>query len=168
MAAPGQWGNPIGRGKSGLHGNTAPDNVRRGRPQGKCHRKQTARTPLGRRCRVRVKGCGKSAPPPWRHGGHGKPRREQDRIGTAIGFGPKVGFRIAVRVGRVRPGVTPVPEEWPSPWPRRALRRALRAARTEPGLQTLWPFVSSSPSGDRDRLMMLHVIVMIFPGQPER
>ncbi len=32
-------------GKSGLHGNTVPDNARRGRPQGKCHRKQTARQP---------------------------------------------------------------------------------------------------------------------------
>ena len=30
-------------GKSGLHGNTVPANGRRGRPQGQCHRKQTAR-----------------------------------------------------------------------------------------------------------------------------
>src|SRR4029453_12218255 len=30
------------RGKSGLHGSTVPDNVRRGRPQGQCNRKQTA------------------------------------------------------------------------------------------------------------------------------
>ena len=29
-------------GKSGLHGKTVPGNARRGRPQGKCHRKQTA------------------------------------------------------------------------------------------------------------------------------
>src|SRR3546814_16905542 len=29
-------------GNSGLHGNTVPGNPRRGRPQGKCHRKQTA------------------------------------------------------------------------------------------------------------------------------
>ena len=29
-------------GKSGLHGQTVPDNVRRGRPQGQCHREQTA------------------------------------------------------------------------------------------------------------------------------
>jgi len=35
---------PKGRrgGKSGLHGHTVPDNVRRGQPQGKCHRNQTA------------------------------------------------------------------------------------------------------------------------------
>jgi len=68
-----------GRGKSGLHGDTAPDNVRRGRPQGKRHRKQTAAT-LG--LAVRVKGCGKSAPLGRRRSRHGKPRREQDRIGA--------------------------------------------------------------------------------------
>src|ERR1700674_1851615 len=33
---------PRRRGKSGLHGSTVPDNLRRGRPQGQCHRKQTA------------------------------------------------------------------------------------------------------------------------------
>ncbi len=31
---------------------------------------------------VRVKRCGKSAPPAQQWDGHGKPRREQDRIGT--------------------------------------------------------------------------------------
>src|SRR5664279_1334476 len=31
-----------GGGKAGLHGDTVPDNVRRGQPQGKRHRKQTA------------------------------------------------------------------------------------------------------------------------------
>ncbi len=36
-----------GGGKSGLHGNTVPGNARRGRPQGKCHRKQTAFRRLG-------------------------------------------------------------------------------------------------------------------------
>ena len=35
-------GKPARGGKSGLHGNTVPGNARRGRPQGKCHRKQTA------------------------------------------------------------------------------------------------------------------------------
>jgi hypothetical protein len=48
---------PARGGKSGLHGMTVPDNVRRGRPQGQCHRKQTAPG-----SGVRVKGCGKSAP----------------------------------------------------------------------------------------------------------
>jgi hypothetical protein len=32
----------VERGKSGLHGGTVPGNARRGRPQGKCHRKYTA------------------------------------------------------------------------------------------------------------------------------
>ena len=58
----------MGGGKSGLHGNTVPGNARRGRPQGKCHRKQTAR--LGR---VRVKGCGKSAPRRRQRGGRANP-----------------------------------------------------------------------------------------------
>jgi len=31
-----------GGGKSGLHRHTVPDNARRGRPQGKCHRERTA------------------------------------------------------------------------------------------------------------------------------
>jgi hypothetical protein len=35
-------GHSVGRGKSGLHGKTVPANGRRGRPQGQCHRKQTA------------------------------------------------------------------------------------------------------------------------------
>jgi len=43
----------VRRGKSGLHGDTVPDNVRRGRPQGKCHRKQTA-------CPVRRAGKGET------------------------------------------------------------------------------------------------------------
>jgi hypothetical protein len=32
---------------------------------------------------ARVKGCGKSAPRSWQQGRHGKPHREQDRIGAA-------------------------------------------------------------------------------------
>jgi len=47
-------------GKSGLHGTTVPGNSRRGQPQGKCHRKQTAMPVM-----VRVKRCGKSAPRFW-------------------------------------------------------------------------------------------------------
>ena len=92
------------RGKSGLHGNTAPDNVRRGRPQGKCHRKQTAFLDLKQRMagrmasssaergrpkgQARVKGCGKSAPRCRQRRRHGKPHREQDQVGTAGLSGP--------------------------------------------------------------------------------
>ena len=102
--------NPRG-GKSGLHGNTVPGNARRGRPQGKCHRKQTAPPAASARkvAGVRVKGCGKSAPRPRQRGRHGKPHREQDRIGTVFAR-----FRAAVRVGRTRRPATDVPDEWPS------------------------------------------------------
>jgi hypothetical protein len=48
-----------GGGKSGLHESRVAANGRRGRPQGKCHRKQTA---CGLVPTARVKRCGKSAP----------------------------------------------------------------------------------------------------------
>ncbi len=74
-------------GKSGLHTDTAPDNVRRGRPQGKRHRKQTAGSLAARPSsgKARVKGCGKSAPRGRQRQRHGKPRREQNRIGATRG-----------------------------------------------------------------------------------
>ena len=67
-------------GKSGLHGNTVTDNIRRGRPQGKRHRNETAHRP---KAAARLKRCGKSAPRLWQQRWHGKPHREQDQIGTA-------------------------------------------------------------------------------------
>ena len=57
-----------------------PVNGRRGRPQGKCHRKQTAAA--WRHLAVRVKRCGKSAPRPQQWGRQGKPHPEQGRIGA--------------------------------------------------------------------------------------
>jgi|GEM_PF-2062362 len=105
-----------GRGKSGLHRHAVPDNVRRGRPQGKCHRERTAPSSEG----VRVKRCGKSAPRCRQRRRHGKPHREQDRIGTAtrsvrdIAITPQGDVRPAVRVGCSRHGANLVPEEWPS------------------------------------------------------
>ncbi len=40
---------PLGpRGKSGLHEATVPGNARRGKPQGKRHREQTARVRAGK------------------------------------------------------------------------------------------------------------------------
>ena len=79
------------RGKSGLHGRTVPDNVRRGPipAQAGINLRESATesrppslTPQGSRA-VRVKGCGKSAPRRRQRRRHGKPHREQDRIGTA-------------------------------------------------------------------------------------
>ncbi len=70
---------------------------------------------LGRR-RVRVKGCGKSAPRPWQQGRHGKPHREQDRIGAARRPQNRQSIsRRAARVGCRRCRVSGAPEEWPSP-----------------------------------------------------
>ena len=89
-----------------------PGNARRGRPQGKCHRKQTAR--IASATRVRVKGCGKSAPRCRQRRRQGKPHREQDQIGTVGWFGQQGCFRLTVRVGCARRLATGVPDEWSS------------------------------------------------------
>ncbi len=80
---------------------------------------------------ARVKGCGKSAPRPWRQGWHGKPHPEQDRIGTArLAARPgRACFRPAVRVGRARRMATCVPDEWSSPTPRRGADRTRLTGR---------------------------------------
>jgi hypothetical protein len=93
-----------GGGKSGLHGSTVPGNARRGRPQGQCHREQTAGAPARNRWPpARVKRCGKSAPRPRRRGRHGKPHREQDQIGAARGERPATAF-LPSGLPRRRPG----------------------------------------------------------------
>ena len=74
-----------GRGKSGLHGGAVPGNPRRGRPQGKCHRKDTAGSPRLAGRAARVKWCGKSAPRRRQRRRQGKPHREQDQVGAAGG-----------------------------------------------------------------------------------
>src|SRR5690606_24427056 len=108
------------RGKSGLHGDTVPDNVRRGfspRKQGAVSGKvpqKTYRSPDLRERPVRVKRCGKSAPRFRRRKRQGKPHREQSRIGTtrtgAILSRPV--FGPVVRVGCLRRRANGVPEEW--------------------------------------------------------
>ena len=65
---------------------SVPGNTRAGQPDGKWHRKYTARRrsrreALASRRRVRVKRCGKSAPRFWQQGWQAKPRTEQDQIG---------------------------------------------------------------------------------------
>ncbi len=108
-----------GGGKSGLHRHTVPDNIRRGQPQGKCHRERTA-SPPRKGGGARVKRCGKSAPRVRQRNRHGKPHREQDRIGTATWAVRESdnargsGVRLAVRVGCSRQCANIVPEEWPS------------------------------------------------------
>jgi hypothetical protein len=49
-----------------------------------------------------VKGCGKSAPRSWKQGRHGKPRLEQDRIGT--GVEPILREKFDRRAIALRPG----------------------------------------------------------------
>jgi len=71
------------RGKSGLQGQTVPDNVRRA---SKLRDSATEKRPPWPRCvsaAARVKRCGKSAPRLRQRRRHGKPHREQNRIGTA-------------------------------------------------------------------------------------
>jgi len=85
---------------------------------------------------VRVKGCGKSAPRRRQRGRHGKPHREQDRIGTARSLLLRKPEEVSGSMsGSGRPGRL---LEAPGNWRPRgmAVTRAVRAARpTEPGLQ---------------------------------
>jgi hypothetical protein len=120
-----------GGGKSGLHGDTVAANGRRGRPQGKCHRKQTA---FGSP-EVRVKGCGKSAPRGRRRSWQGKPHREQDQIGVARRArkrGTRSVIRPATRVGCLRRPAMGAPDEWPS---RRVLANTRQAGVGLPSKQ---------------------------------
>ena len=149
-------------GKSGLHTDTAPDNVRRGRPQGKRHRKQTA-GPLAARPssgKARVKGCGKSAPRGRQRRRHGKPRREQNRIGATRGAtGAARPYPLAPPLGLVARGAR-----------RRASQRngrhvgAMNPGHTEPGLQAGWRLLRVSfklgSSGPH--------LPMLGPSKPER
>ncbi len=77
-----------------------------------------SKPPPGLAPAVRVKGCGKSAPRAWQQERHGKPHREQDRIG-ATRPGPardagKVRLTTVARVGCSRRQATAALEEWPS------------------------------------------------------
>jgi len=85
---------------------------------------------------ARVKRCGKSAPRVRQRNRHGKPHREQDRIGTATrvvrceAITPQGDVRLAVRVGCSRQCANMAPEEWPS-----RISCANGRCPTEPGLQ---------------------------------
>src|SRR5271155_674450 len=98
MAALCPW---VEGGKSGLHGGTVPGNARRGRPQGKCHRKYTAGPSRKTGRAARVKRCGKSAPRRRQRRRQGKPHREQDQVGAAgIPFAGMPGGPSRRRSGR--------------------------------------------------------------------
>ena len=61
-----------------------------------------------------MKRCGKCAPRLRQRRRHGKPHREQDRIGAARGAIPGSMSGSAARVGCSKRRATGVPEEWPS------------------------------------------------------
>ncbi|CDX26958.1 hypothetical protein MPL3356_60638 [Mesorhizobium plurifarium] len=62
---------------------------------------------------ARVKGWGKSPPRDWQQERHGKPHREQNRIGTVRRETFEGCFRPTVRVGCVRRVATCAQDEWP-------------------------------------------------------
>ena len=118
------------RGKSGLQLARVPGNARRGQPQGKRHREETATTREVRlrQSVVKVKRWGKSPPRTWQQGRHGKPHPEQRQIGASRQSGPgsRSGIPLArdanareARVGSLTAVVTRLAEEWSSsPGPR--------------------------------------------------
>jgi hypothetical protein len=61
---------------------------------------------------ARAKRCGKSAPRDGQPERHGKPHREQDRIGTARDFDPRAWLASVVRVGCLSVSATARLEEW--------------------------------------------------------
>ena len=86
---------------------------------------------------ARVKRCGKSAPRFRQRRRHGKPHREQDRIGAARMLRAtwvSSAILAAARVGCTRLGAIRAPEEWPS-------RRTL--SRQNPAYRPTGKFVSS-------------------------
>ena len=105
-------------GKSGLHGNTVPGNARRGRPQGKCNRKQTSSQ------EGRVKRWGKSPPRSRQRMRHGKPHREQDRVGAPRSAPAEpTCFQVgAFGWVALRCPEMAAPDEWPSPLVRQSVQ----------------------------------------------
>ena len=110
--------NPVRKRKVRTPQSSVPDNVRAfqaagsgGRfrvcrtfmawDDGKCHREHTADRRTARCGEVRVKRCGKSAPPAQSCAGHGKPHTEQDQIGRDFRKEARAGSaRHNLRVGR--------------------------------------------------------------------
>jgi hypothetical protein len=116
------------RGKSGLHEATVPGNARPGQPEGKRHREQSAR-----HVRVRVKRWGKSPPRDGQPDRHGKPHREQCRIGTSRRLIPP-GISRQGRFSPRGPGWQLEPAGNGGP---RGMVIPSRKGRTESGLQAV-------------------------------
>jgi len=98
--------------------------------------------------RVRVKGCGKSAPRGRQRSRHGKPHREQDRIGA----GRLMGNHGPTGVSACRPGWSREATGDRRPRgmaiPRPAVRKDTGLG-TEPGLQAICRLFPASPSSGR-------------------
>ena len=100
------------RGKSGLHEGRVPGNARRGQPQGKRHREETAMVSGPNlqglnpdAAMVMVKRWGKSPPRTWQQGRYGKPHPEQCRIGASRGkVCPQAFGRAETSTGIFQPG----------------------------------------------------------------
>jgi len=136
-------------GKSGLRGQAVPDNIRRARAQGKCHREQTAAGVAY--AAARVKRCGKSAPRRRQRRRHGKPHREQDRIGTACRL-PRASANAAGSMSRsARPGRLLEAPGNRRPRGMAVAHAGLPACHPEPGLQ-LRLDVSRVIPGDRGKV----------------
>ena len=144
-----------GRGKSGLHGGTVPGNARRGRPQGKCHRKYTAGPSRITERAARVKRCGKSAPRRRQRRRQGKPHREQDQVGAAglpfagVPGGPsrRRSGRSHEALGNGRPRGMAIPARGPAPG-----RDRTRLTRR---LALFLGNISRTNAGSKKKLMVL-------------
>ncbi len=132
------WPRGRPRGKSGLHEATVPGNARAGKPDGKRHREQSAR-----HVRVRVKRWGKSPPRSWQQGRHGKPHREQCRIGASRRLIPP-GIS---RQGRFSPRGPGWQLEPAGDGGSRGMVIALRKGGTESGLQAIRAYRPSLDPG---------------------
>jgi hypothetical protein len=137
-----------------------PANRRRGRPQGQCHRKQTARASTVRPQGLTRRSAGKGETvrqertAPLATGAAGqtppgaRPNRGGRRHGTKTHFAPwpRRRSRLVARVGRVRRAARRVPEEWSSRVAQGTFNEAIWTARTEPGLQAVWRYISTGRS----------------------
>ena len=150
------------RGKSGLHEVRVPGNARRGQPQGKRHREETALVPdlFRRTAKVRVKRWGKSPPRTGQPGRYGKPHPEQCRIGA---FSGKVRSSIAQAMPETSAGtLQPLGPGWQLDRPGNRCGRGMVIQRrkpwTESGLQAIraffllqWPDAVDSAAPMRKR-----------------
>ena len=150
------------RGKSGLHEVRVPGNARRGQPQGKRHREESALVSgaSSAATKVMVKRWGKSPPRTGQPGRYGKPHPEQCRIGALCG---KVRSSIAQAMPETSAGtLQPLGPGWQLDRPGNRCGRGMVIQRrkpwTESGLQAIraffllqWPDAvdSAAPMGKR-------------------